>query len=73
MEWTKLAVVVDDIGQAPKVEDLARSEGADRDGKRVGEANTAVWGGAACSSDEAGGSIHRRAKCTLDAAPYLAC
>ena len=42
VEWTKLAVGVGDVGQAPKVEDLARNEGADRDGELVGEADTTV-------------------------------
>ena len=55
MKWTKLAVAVDDVGQAPKVEDLARSEGAHHDGKLAREADTAVWGCATCSDDEAGG------------------
>ena len=36
MEWTKLAVAVGDVGQAPKVEDLARSEGASHDGELTG-------------------------------------
>ena len=51
MEWMKLAIAVDDIGQAPKVENLAWSEGVGRDGELIGEANTAVWSGATCSSD----------------------
>ena len=42
MEWTKLAVVVDDIGQAPKVEDLAQSEGVGHDRECVGEVDNAV-------------------------------
>jgi hypothetical protein len=42
VEWTKLAVAVGDVGQAPKVEDLARSEGAGRDGELTGEADAAV-------------------------------
>ena len=42
MEWTKLVVAVDDVGQAPKVEDLAWSEGAGHDGELTGEANTAI-------------------------------
>jgi hypothetical protein len=58
---TKLTVVVDDVGQAPKVQDLARSEGTDCDKELAKEADTAVWGSAACSGDEAGGSGHRRA------------
>ena len=57
----ELAVAVDDIGQAPKVEDLARSEGAGYDEELAGEIDTTIWGGAACYSDEAGGSGHRRA------------
>ena len=72
MMWTKLAVAVDDIGQAPKVEDLAWSEGVGRNGELVGEANTPVWGGAACSGDEAGGSGHHRVKIALDTTSYLA-
>ena len=62
-----------DVGQAPEVEDLARSEGAGRTGELTGEANTVVLGSAACSSDEVGGSSHRRARITLDGAPYLTC
>ena len=61
MEWMKLTVVVGDIGQAPKVEDLAQSEGTGHDGELTMEADTVVWGGAACFSDLAGGSGHRRA------------
>jgi hypothetical protein len=57
----KLVVAVGNIGLAPKMEDLARCEGTGRDGELAGEANTTVWGGAACSDDEAGGSSHRRA------------
>jgi len=38
----ELAVAVSDIGQAPKVEDLARSEGAGHDEELTGEADTAV-------------------------------
>ena len=63
----KLAIAVNDVGQAPKVEDLARSEGAGC------EADTAIWGGAACSDDEASGSSHHRVRIALDTAPYLAC
>ena len=61
MEWMKLTVVVGDIGQAPKVEDLAQSEGTGHDGELTGEADTSIWGSAASSGDEAGGSSHRRA------------
>ena len=61
MEWTKLAIAVGDIGQAPKVEDLPHSEGVSRDEELIKEADTTIWGGAACSGDEAGGSGHRRA------------
>jgi len=45
------------------------SEGADRDRKLVGESDTTVWGGAACSGDEVGGSSHCRARIALDTAP----
>ena len=69
MKWTKLAVAVGDVGQDPKVDDLAQSKGASYDGELIGEANTTVWGGAACSSNEAGGSSHHRSRITLDAAP----
>jgi hypothetical protein len=31
MEWTKLTIVVGDVGQTPKVEDLAWSEGIGHD------------------------------------------
>ena len=58
-----------DVGQAPKVEDLGRSEGAGRDGELAREADATVWGGAACSGDEAGGSGHYRAGITLDVLP----
>jgi hypothetical protein len=71
MEWTKLTIAVGDVGQAPKVEDLAQSKGVGCDGE-LREADTTVWGGAACSSDEAGGSSHRRARIALDVVPYLA-
>jgi hypothetical protein len=37
MEWTKLTVAVNDVGQAPKVEDLARSECVDHDRELPGE------------------------------------
>ena len=56
MEWTKLAVAVGDVGQAPKVEDMAWNKGTTHDGELTGEANTTIWGSVACSSDEAGGS-----------------
>ena len=42
MEWTKLTVVVGDVSQAPKVEDLAQSEGTGHDGELAGEADTTV-------------------------------
>ena len=42
MEWMKLTVVVGDIGQAPKVEDLAQSKGTGRDGELTREADNAV-------------------------------
>jgi hypothetical protein len=64
--------VVGGVGQALEVEDLARSEGAGRDGELGVEADATVWGSAACSSDEAGGSGHCRAGITLDVLPYLA-
>jgi hypothetical protein len=47
VEWTKLTVAVSDVGQTPKVEDLAPSEGMAHDGELAREANTVVWGGAA--------------------------
>jgi hypothetical protein len=72
MEWTKLTVAVGDVGQAPKFEDLAQTEGTDRDGEPTGEADTVVLGGAAWDGDEAGGSSYLRARITLDAAPDLA-
>ena len=61
-----------DVGQAPKVEDLAWSESAGCDEELAREADAIVWGGAARSDDEVGGSGHRRARIALDAAPYLA-
>jgi hypothetical protein len=54
-------MAVDDVGQAPKVEDLARSEGPGCGGEPTKEADATVWGNVACSSDEVGGSGHRRA------------
>ena len=42
MEWTKLTVAVGDIGQAPKVEDLAQSEGIGHDEELAGEADTTI-------------------------------
>ena len=72
MEWMNLTVAVGDVGQAPKVENLAQSEGASRDRELAREADTTVWGGAACSDDKAGGSSHHRARIVVDAAPYLA-
>ena len=57
----KLGQIFRVLHQAPKVEDLAQSEGTGCDEELPSEANTAIWGGAACSSDEAGGSGHRRA------------
>jgi hypothetical protein len=57
----ELTIVVGDVGQAPEIEDLARSKGVGRDRELAREANAAVWGGAACSGDEEGGSSHRRA------------
>jgi hypothetical protein len=65
----KLAVAIGDVGQAPKVKDLAQSEGVNHNGELTGEADTTVLGGAACSSDEAGGFAHRRARIALDAIP----
>ena len=67
----KLAVAFNGVGQAPKVEDLAWSEGVGHDEELAEEANVIVWGGAACSSDEVGGSSYRRAGITLDTLPYL--
>ena len=57
----ELAIAIGDVGQAPKVEDLVRSEGAGHDGEHVEEVNAAIWGGVAYSSDEVGGSGHHRA------------
>jgi hypothetical protein len=65
----KLAVAIGDVGQAPKVKDLAQSEGVNHNGELTEEADTVVLGGAACSSDDAGGFGHRRPKIALDAAP----
>ena len=62
LEWAELAIVVGDVGQAPEVEDLPRSEGAGCDGELAGEADATIWGGAACSDDEVGGSGHYRAE-----------
>jgi hypothetical protein len=42
MEWTKLAVAVGDVGQATKVENLARSECTGRDGELTREEDTTV-------------------------------
>jgi hypothetical protein len=42
MELMKLAVAVSNVGQAPKVEDLAQSEGTDHDGELIGEADATV-------------------------------
>jgi hypothetical protein len=56
----ELAVAVGDIGQAPKVEVLTWSEGTDHDEELTKEEDTIVWGNAACTSNEAGGSGHRR-------------
>ena len=72
MEWMKLAIAVGDVGQAPKVEDLAWNEGTGCDAELAREADTTVWGNAACSGDKAGGSSHHRARIALDAARYLA-
>ena len=71
LEWAELAIAVGDVGQAPEVEDLARSEGAGRDGELAGEADATVWGGAACSGVEVRGFGHYRAGITLDVLPYL--
>ena len=60
-----------DVGQVPEVEDLARSEGAGRDGELSGEADATVWGGAACSGVEVRGFGHYRAGITLDVLPNL--
>jgi hypothetical protein len=40
----KLAIAVSDVGQAPKVEDLAQSEGIGCGGELAEEADTAIWG-----------------------------
>ena len=42
MVWTKLAIAVGDVGQAPKVEDLAQSEGTGHDGELAGEVDIAI-------------------------------
>ena len=42
MKWTKLIIAVSDVGQAPKVEDLAQSEGVDHDEELTSEADTTV-------------------------------
>ena len=57
-KWTKLAVAVGDVGQAPKVEDLAWSEGVGPDREIAREADTTIWGATACSNNEASGSGH---------------
>jgi hypothetical protein len=72
MEWMKLTVAVGDVDQAPKVEGLSWSEGIGRDRELAREVDTVVWGCAAHSDEEAGGSSHRRARISLDAASYLA-
>jgi hypothetical protein len=50
LEWVKLAIAVN----------LAWGEGTGCDEELTGEADTIVWGGAACSGDAAGGSYHLR-------------
>jgi hypothetical protein len=67
-----LAVAVGDLGQGPKDEDLALSEGTGCDGELAEEVNAAVWGNATCFGDKAGGSGHHRARIAFDAVPYLA-
>ena len=57
----ELAVEVGNVGQVPKVEELAQGEGASYGEELTREPNAAVWGSAACSSDKAGGSGHCRA------------
>lgn len=57
----KLIIAVGDADQAPKVEDLVKSEGADYDEELIGEEDTTVCGSTSCSSDDAGGTGHRRA------------
>jgi hypothetical protein len=42
LEWVKLAMAVGDIGQAPKVEDLAQSVSAGYDEELTREADTAI-------------------------------
>jgi hypothetical protein len=42
VEWTKLTIAVGDVGQVPKVEDPAQSEGVGRDGELIGKANTII-------------------------------
>ena len=41
LEGVKFTAAVGNVGQAPKVENLARSEGADGDDDYIGEAHTA--------------------------------
>jgi hypothetical protein len=38
----ELTVAVGDVGQAPKVEDLARDKGVGRDEELIGEANATI-------------------------------
>jgi hypothetical protein len=42
MELTMLAISVGDVGQGPKVEDLAQSKGTSQDIELTGEADTTV-------------------------------
>jgi len=42
VEWTKLTIVVDDLGQDHKVEDLAQSEGIDSDEELAREEDTTI-------------------------------
>jgi hypothetical protein len=52
---------VSSVAMSSLAEDLTQSEGAGHDKELAKEANIAIWGAAACSSDEVGGSGHCRA------------
>ena len=43
MEWTKLPVAVSDVGEAPRIEDLAWSEGGGHDEELAREADATIW------------------------------
>jgi hypothetical protein len=42
MEWMKLTVAIGDVDQAPKVEDLAQSEGTGHDGELTRKADMSI-------------------------------